>query len=199
MRQVQGAGNSSGDVLSGADGSQRHPDHPIRKGRVLCQVCSDLEGQAGLADATRPQQCQQTTGGVGQAGAQVGKLGGASNQGRGRWGQTQGRRGWCWQNGRIADLFIQPGGFWRRLDAQFSVQHAAAGGILRQIALMHRHWSGKHRRVVNGINLVSLVWRDDPYAVPCDYRLFDAPNDGLTKNDHFRAMLQTAKDRGFTP
>jgi hypothetical protein len=27
-----------------------------------------------------------------------------------------------------------------------------------QIALVHRHWSGKHRRVVSGINLVSLVW-----------------------------------------
>ena len=69
----------------------------------------------------------------------------------------------------------------------------------RKIALVHRHWSGKHRRIVLGINLVSLVWSDDTHAVPCDYRLFDAPNDALTKNDHFRAMLQTAKKRGFTP
>jgi len=68
-----------------------------------------------------------------------------------------------------------------------------------KIALVHRHWSGKHRRVVSGINLVSLVWSDDTHAIPCDYRLFDAPNDGLTKNDHFRAMVQTAKQRGFTP
>lgn len=69
----------------------------------------------------------------------------------------------------------------------------------QQIALVHRQWSGKHRRVVAGINLVTLVWSDDTHAVPCDYRLCDAPNDGVTKNDHFRAMLQTAKDRGFTP
>jgi putative transposase len=69
----------------------------------------------------------------------------------------------------------------------------------QQIALVHRHWSGKHHRVVAGINLVTLVWSDDTHAVPCDYRLFDAPNDGLTKNDHFQAMLQTAKKRGFTP
>lgn len=69
----------------------------------------------------------------------------------------------------------------------------------QQIALVHRQWSGKHRRVVAGINLVTLVWSDDTHAVPCDYRLFDAPNDGVTKNDHFRAMLQTAKDRGLTP
>jgi putative transposase len=64
-----------------------------------------------------------------------------------------------------------------------------------EIALVHRHWSGKHRRVVSGINLVSLVWSDDTHAIPCDYRLFDAPNDGLTKNDHFRAMLETARKR----
>ncbi len=68
-----------------------------------------------------------------------------------------------------------------------------------QIALVHWHWSGKHRKAVSGINLVSLVWSDDTHAVPCHYRLFDAPNDGLTKNDHFRAMLQTAMERGFTP
>ena len=69
----------------------------------------------------------------------------------------------------------------------------------RTIGLVRRHWSGKHRRVVAGINLVTLVWSDGAHAVPCDYRLFDAPTDGLTKNDHFRAMLQTAKERDFTP
>ena len=69
----------------------------------------------------------------------------------------------------------------------------------RKIALVHRHWSGKHHRIVAGINLVTLVWSDDTHAVPCDYRLFDAPNDGETKNDHFRAMLKTAQQRGFTP
>lgn len=43
----------------------------------------------------------------------------------------------------------------------------------RQMELVTRHWSGKHRCVVQGIN--------------------------LTKNDHFRAMLQTAHERGFRP
>ena len=69
----------------------------------------------------------------------------------------------------------------------------------RKIALVHRQWSGKHHRIVAGINLVTLVWSDDTHAVPCDYRLYDAPNDGDTKNDHFRAMLKTAQKRGFTP
>ncbi|PDV97171.1 transposase [Candidatus Chloroploca asiatica] len=52
------------------------------------------------------------------------------------------------------------------------------------IALVHRHWSGKHGHVVSGINVVSLVWSDDTHAIPCDYRLFDAPNDGLTQSSY---------------
>jgi putative transposase len=69
----------------------------------------------------------------------------------------------------------------------------------QQIELVHRHWSGKHHRVVKGINLVTLLWSDGPDAIPCDYRLFDKPVDGITKNAHFRAMLDTAKTRGFQP
>jgi putative transposase len=68
-----------------------------------------------------------------------------------------------------------------------------------KIELVHRHWSGKHHRVVSGINLVSLLWSDGTDAIPCDYRLFDKPLDGLTKNEHFRAMLKTAHERGFRP
>jgi putative transposase len=69
----------------------------------------------------------------------------------------------------------------------------------QKIELVHRHWSGKHHRVVAGINLLTLVWSDGQDAIPCDYRLFDKPLDGSTKNDHFRAMLDTAKERGFQP
>ena len=68
-----------------------------------------------------------------------------------------------------------------------------------KIELVHRHWSGKHHRVVAGINLVTLLWSDGTDAIPCDYRLFDKPVDGLTKNAHFRAMLKTAHERGFRP
>lgn len=68
-----------------------------------------------------------------------------------------------------------------------------------KIELVHRHWSGKHHRVVRGINLVTLLWSDGTDAIPCDYRLYDKPVDGLTKNEHFRAMLKTAKERGFHP
>ncbi len=68
-----------------------------------------------------------------------------------------------------------------------------------KIDLVHRHWSGKHHRVVRGINLVTLLWSDGEHCLPCDYRFFDKPNDALTKHDHFRAMLTTARVRGFQP
>src|SRR5262245_25072488 len=35
-----------------------------------------------------------------------------------------------------------------------------------KIALVCRHWSGKHRAVVWGINLVSLVWTDGDRLYP---------------------------------
>ena len=69
----------------------------------------------------------------------------------------------------------------------------------KHIELVTRHWSGKHHRVVSGINLISLLWSDGERHIPCDYRLYDKVNDGLSKNDHFRAMLATAKQRGFEP
>ena len=63
----------------------------------------------------------------------------------------------------------------------------------------HRHWSGKHKRLVLGINLISLVWSDGDRTLPLDYRVYDKPIDHLSKNDHFQAMLCTAKRRGFSP
>jgi putative transposase len=69
----------------------------------------------------------------------------------------------------------------------------------RKIELVTRHWSGKHKRVVSGINLVTLLWTDGERYIPVDYRLYNKAQDGLTKNDHFRDMLRTAKERGFSP
>lgn len=69
----------------------------------------------------------------------------------------------------------------------------------KHMDLVSRQWSGKHKRVVQGINLTSLVWSDGDKHIPCDYRLYEKEVDGATKNDHFRAMLATAKDRGFQP
>ena len=69
----------------------------------------------------------------------------------------------------------------------------------RQIELVTRHWSGKHKRVVSGINLVTLLWTDGERYIPVDYRIYNKKEDGLTKNDHFQQMLQIAYERGFRP
>lgn len=70
----------------------------------------------------------------------------------------------------------------------------------RQMDLVTRHWSGKHHAVVAGINLLTLVWTDGTACLPCDCRIYDKPlPNGNTKNEHFRAMLVTAKQRSFQP
>jgi putative transposase len=69
----------------------------------------------------------------------------------------------------------------------------------RHMALVTRHWSGKHGQVVQGINLVSLVWSDGDARLPCDFRLYHKAQDGLSKNDHFQHMVTQAHQRGFEP
>lgn len=85
----------------------------------------------------------------------------------------------------------------------------------KKMDLVTHHWSGKHRRTVKGINLLTLLWRDGDEAtlettaeaanIPCDFRLYDKPlrqrqaQTGKTKNEHFREMLWQAKERGFAP
>jgi len=44
-----------------------------------------------------------------------------------------------------------------------------------QMTLVSRHWSGKHQAVVQGINLISLVWTDRECRQPCDFRLKTRP------------------------
>ena len=68
-----------------------------------------------------------------------------------------------------------------------------------KMALVTQHWSGKHGRVVKGINLISLVWAGSACRLPCDFRIYNKAQDGLTKNDHFRAMVQQAAEHGFEP
>ncbi len=68
-----------------------------------------------------------------------------------------------------------------------------------KMALVSQHWSGKHGRVVKGINLISLVWTGDACRLPCDFRIYNKAEDGLTKNDHFQEMIQRASVHGFEP
>ncbi|MFZ1326023.1 MAG: hypothetical protein WAT67_08425 [Candidatus Contendobacter sp.] len=68
-----------------------------------------------------------------------------------------------------------------------------------KVALVQRHWSAKHHAMVEGINLLTLLWTDGDRHVPLDYRVYNKARDGLTKNNHFRALLETAYLQGFVP
>ena len=69
----------------------------------------------------------------------------------------------------------------------------------RQMGLVHHVWSGKHHRVVKGIDLLTLLWTDGDRHLPCDYRIYDKPTDSKSKNDHFRDLPRTAEERGVSP
>ena len=50
------------------------------------------------------------------------------------------------------------------------------------------HYSGKHKRSVRGLCLVSLVWTDGKYVFPVDFRVYNK-NDGVTKNEHLLSLI----------
>src|SRR5580692_538422 len=54
----------------------------------------------------------------------------------------------------------------------------------RHMKLVHRHWSGKHKRVVWGISLITLLWTDGGAKLPVDCRLGNEPLDDINQNQH---------------
>ena len=68
----------------------------------------------------------------------------------------------------------------------------------RHMGLVGYHWSGRHKRVVRGIDLVTLLWTDGDALWPCDYRTVN-PAETTTKNDLFRELVRVAHTRGFQP
>lgn len=60
-------------------------------------------------------------------------------------------------------------------------------------------WSGKHKRTVKGINLVTLFYTDiHGVSVPVNFRIVDKKS-GKTKNDYFREMLIEVLAWGLQP
>ncbi len=96
---------------------------------------------------------------------------------------------------------------WQEAEPQVSLSQGILGAddstldklYAEKMELVTRHWSGKHGRVVQGINLISLLWTEGDRHIPLDYRFYEKSVDAATKNDHFRSMLATAKSRGFSP
>ena len=60
-------------------------------------------------------------------------------------------------------------------------------------------WSGKHHRVVKGIQLITLYYTDpEGKSVPVNYRIYDK-QEGKTKNDYFREMITEVLGWGLKP
>src|SRR5579871_286742 len=65
-------------------------------------------------------------------------------------------------------------------------------------AFIDYFWSGKHKRPVKGINLISLFYTDiHGISVPINFRICDKKS-GKTKNDYFREMLLEVISWGLT-
>lgn len=69
----------------------------------------------------------------------------------------------------------------------------------QKIDPVHKVYSGKHHKVVKGIDVVNMVWSDGDKIIPVDYRVYDPTNDGKTRNYHAREMMNIASKRGFKP
>jgi hypothetical protein len=69
-----------------------------------------------------------------------------------------------------------------------------------KMELVRWQYSGAEHGVVKGIGVVNALWQScrDEYT-PIDYRIWNPPEDGKTKNNHFRDMLSSAKLRGLEP
>lgn len=69
-----------------------------------------------------------------------------------------------------------------------------------KIELTSYMYSGTEHEVIKGIGLLNFLWHTGRgEVIPMDYRIYQPPEDGKTKNDHFREMLIAAKKRGIKP
>ena len=60
-------------------------------------------------------------------------------------------------------------------------------------------WSGKHKRSVKGLNLITLYYTDTGgNSYPINFRIYDK-QEGKTKNDYFREMVLEVKQWGIEP
>jgi len=69
----------------------------------------------------------------------------------------------------------------------------------KKMDLLGYYWSGKHKRAVKGLNIVTLFYTDiKGVSVPVNYRICDKVS-GKTKNDHFKEMLLEVLEWGLQP
>ena len=68
-----------------------------------------------------------------------------------------------------------------------------------QMELICHCWSGKHHRVVQGLNIITLYYTDPQgRSLPVNYRVYDK-TENKTKNEYFREMLAEVLEWGLKP
>lgn len=69
-----------------------------------------------------------------------------------------------------------------------------------KMELVNWQYSGSKHDKTKGIGVVNALWQvSAEQYIPMDYRIWNPPEDGKTKNDHFRDMLSSTKARGLHP
>jgi hypothetical protein len=69
----------------------------------------------------------------------------------------------------------------------------------KKAELIDYFWSGKHKKTVKGINLVTLYYTDlNGVSVPVNYRIVNK-QEGKTKHDYFLEMLAEVRAWGIKP
>jgi SRSO17 transposase len=64
--------------------------------------------------------------------------------------------------------------------------------------LIDYFWSGKHKKTVKGINVVTLYYTDVKGTLPVNYRLVNKKS-GQTKHDYFLEMMAEVIAWGLKP
>lgn len=66
--------------------------------------------------------------------------------------------------------------------------------------LVNWQYSGSKHDITKGIGVVNALWQTNKNEyTPINYRIWNPPEDGKTKNDHFQDMLSHAKQQGLKP
>lgn len=98
------------------------------------------------------------------------------------------------------DLFAEASKLLNLLGGTLNVDDSTLDKPYSQhMELVSHFWSGKHHRVVKGLNLITLYYTDPQgRSLPVNYRLYDKA-DGKTKNDYFLEMLAEVLAWGLQP
>ena len=69
-----------------------------------------------------------------------------------------------------------------------------------KMELVNWQYAGSKHDITKGIGVVNALWQvSKEQYIPMDYRIWNPPEDGKTKNDHFQDMLSSTKVRGLHP